>query len=76
MRLSNNEIDEGKLTYDLALLCTKRYLDEVKFSDTVSDFEVSSGGTLAEKATGKTNHCLGLFNQIMVCDVSFGTLGK
>lgn len=31
MRLSNNEIDEGKLTYDLALLCTKRYLDEVKF---------------------------------------------
>ena len=51
MRLSNNEIDEGKLTYDLALLCTKRYLDEVKFSDTVSDFEVSSGGTLAEKAT-------------------------
>ena len=51
MTLSNNEIDEGKLTYDLALLCTKRYLDEVKFSDTVSDFEVSGGSTLAEKDT-------------------------
>ena len=43
-------MDKNKLAYDLALICTKRYLDEMKQGDTSSEFVFSSGGDLTDRA--------------------------
>lgn len=43
-------MDKEQLARDLALLCVKRYLDEVKFSEDSDDLHASGGSDLAKKS--------------------------
>lgn len=43
-------MDTNKIAYDLALICTQRYLEEIKRGEVSDTFVFSSGGDLATKA--------------------------
>lgn len=48
-------MDINKVAYDLALICTQRYLEECKSGDVSDTYVFSSGGDLAEKAAETFN---------------------
>lgn len=43
-------MDKNKIAYDLALICTQRYMEEYKRGEEPGYFVFSSGEELAEKA--------------------------